>query len=597
MNETEIAVELFNSQLENVFNFGMGIYEAQDEKRKIKIGQAYQRYILNARSKLAKTKSFFILDKPTDFYDYYVSTEISCGRISLDNPGISQCVNVSDRIVIAGTGGSGKSIFMRHMFLDCINTMRFVPVLIELRDLNDSKRTVEEQIFYVLENGGFNVGGGFVIRSMEAGRFCFLFDGFDELIESRRREVSDYINEISLRFSGCPIIVSSRPDERFYGWNQFSIFFVEPLSKEAALSLVKKLPVEEEVKKKFLIELDERLYDEHQSFLSNPLLLSIMLLTYHQNADVPTKLSLFYSQAYEALFQKHDATKGAYSRSRATSLDILDFAKVFSLFSLITFDRRIFRMSKITCLEFIEDSKIRLGTNFDRQDFLQDLLGATCLLVEDGLQVAYSHRSFQEYFVSLFILGESLEVQTQLLDRYWNSTGSDSVVELVHEQNPAMVERALLIPFLDKAFDELGQVADITPEYHFEYLCKAYTSMQVDPGGISITHCMDGLSSKRVAFGVIDTANKLCGRWNSPPEEVYRKLSDAILDELGERGGKCSLSVSELASKPKVLKVMQDSNTFFGIEYLKMAHDLYGQLKRKHSDHAKSLFDLLGANR
>lgn len=60
MNETEIAVELFNSQLENVFNFGMGIYEAQDEKRKIKIGQAYQRYILNARSKLAKTKSFFI---------------------------------------------------------------------------------------------------------------------------------------------------------------------------------------------------------------------------------------------------------------------------------------------------------------------------------------------------------------------------------------------------------------------------------------------------------------------------------------------------------------------------------------------------------
>lgn len=596
MSETEIAVEFLSSQVENVFNFGKGIYEAQDEKRKIKIGQAYQRYILNARSKLAKTKSFFILDKPTDFYDYYVSTAISCGRTILDNPGISQCVNFSDRIVIAGTGGSGKSVFMRHIFLDCINTMRFVPVMVELRDLNDSQRTVEEQIFYVLENGGFNVGGRFVVRSMEAGRFCFLFDGFDELVESRRREVGDYINEVSLRFSGCPIIVSSRPDERFYGWNQFSIFSVDPLSKSAAMSLVEKLPVEDDVKRKFSRELDERLYEEHQSFLSNPLLLSIMLLTYNQNADVPAKLSLFYSQAYEALFQKHDATKGAYSRSRATSLDILDFSKAFSLFSLLTYDKRIFRMSRIACLEFIEESKKRLGTSFDRLDFLQDLLGATCLLVEDGLQVAYSHRSFQEYFVSLFILGESLEVQTQLLDRYWDPTGSDNVVELLYEQNPAMVERALLIPFLDKAFESLGHVTEITQEYHFEYLCQSFESMQVDERGISFTHLMDD-SNNRIALGIIDTLNKLCEKWVNPSVERYIELSIEVLEELGEAGGHYSMGVSDLKCKPRVLKILQESDTFFGVEYLKIAHELYMQLKERHSVHAKSLFDLLGGSR
>ncbi|NVH61949.1 hypothetical protein HQ621_13655 [Pseudomonas simiae] len=597
MNETEVAVELFNSQLENLFEFGRGLYESHDEKRKIKIGQAYQRYILNARSKLSKTKSFFILDRPADFYDYYVSTGISCGSVNLENPGILQCVNISDRVVIAGTGGCGKSVFMRHLFLDCIKQMKYVPVFVELRDLNDSARTIDEHVFYTLENGGFDVGGSFVRRSMEYGNFCFFFDGFDELIESRRLEVSDYIKEISLRYSGCPVIVSSRPDERFHGWNQFSIFFVDPLSKKAAMSLVKKLPVEEEVKIKFLKELDEKLYAEHQSFLSNPLLLSIMLLTYHQNAEVPTKLSLFYSQAYEALFQKHDATKGAFSRSRSTNLDILDFSKVFALFSLLTYDNRLFRMSKMDCLKFIEESKKRVGGDFDRKDYLQDLLGATCLLVEDGLQVAYSHRSFQEYFVSLYILGESFEAQCVLLDRFWDPTGSDSIITLLYEQNPAMVERVLLIPNLNKAFKDLGVVSEVTVNSHSEYLVQSYELLQADSKGLSFISRMDKDNKKRIALGIIGTAMKICGRWNRAPSEVYGALSDAVLKKLGASGSYSSYQLSKLHEEPEVMKMLRDSETSYGINYLTIAFNLYKELEEKHANHTKSLLDLLDGSK
>ena len=591
MNESEIAVELFNSQLENLFDFGRGIYESHDEKRKIKIGQAYERYIINARSKLAKTKSFFILDKPADFYDYYVSTAVSCGRSRLDNPGIIQCTSISDRVVITGTGGSGKSIFMRHLFLDCIKQMKYVPILIELRDLNDSERTVEEHIFYTLENGGFDVGGGFVKRSMEFGKFCFLFDGFDELIVGRRKEVADYICEVSSRFSGCPVIVSSRPDERFHGWGQFSIYAVEPLSKKSSMALVKKLPVESEVKEKFLRELDERLYEEHTSFLSNPLLLSIMLLTYHQNAEVPAKLSLFYSQAYEALFQKHDATKGAYKRNRATNLDILDFSKVFSLFSLLTYDKRIFRMSRMDCLEFIDQSKKNLKYDFDRQDFMQDLLGATCLLVEDGLQVAYTHRSFQEYFVSLFILGESLEVQTELVDRFWDPISDESIVELVYEQNPAMIERVLFIPFLDKAFEALGVVDEITPEVHFKFLCQSFELMRSDAGGMSFLHRMD--NSDRVALGIIDTVIKFANKLPGTPMEVYEKLADDVLTILGDQSGRYTIYTEELEGEVEVLRMLRESDTAYGMAYLNTAYDLYVDMKAKHSSHARNIFELL----
>ena len=68
---------------------------------------------------------------------------------------------------------------------------------------------------------------------------------------------------------------------------------------------------------------------KHESFASNPLLLNIMLLTYDNYADIPEKLHLFYSNAFETLYIKHDATKGGYKREFKTKLSSDDFKRVF----------------------------------------------------------------------------------------------------------------------------------------------------------------------------------------------------------------------------------------------------------------------------
>src|SRR6185503_8614326 len=126
---------------------------------------------------------------------------------------------------------------------------------------------------------------------------------------------------------------------------------------DQACELVQKLPFESEFTSKFLKDLRDTLFAKHNSFLSNPLLLSIMLLTYGQSADIPNKLNVFYNQAYEALFQRHDALKGAFQRDRSTGLDIQDFAKVFAAFSLQTYDKRVFQMSKTQAIDYLEGAK------------------------------------------------------------------------------------------------------------------------------------------------------------------------------------------------------------------------------------------------
>jgi predicted NACHT family NTPase len=204
----------------------------------------------------------------------------------------------------------------------------------------------------------------------KADHLCILLDGFDEPEFSRRKFVADQIRDLSERYPGNWIILSSREDSSLEGWSNFTKFSLQPLTLDRAGQLVEKLPFDDPVKTKFVADLRNGLYERHRSFLSNPLLLSIMLLTYSDNAQIPPKLSLFYNQAYESLFQRHDALKGGFQRERRTDLDIQDFGKVFAAFCLQTYDKREFSFSKIKALEYLDSAKTICGIKYESHKFL-----------------------------------------------------------------------------------------------------------------------------------------------------------------------------------------------------------------------------------
>src|SRR6185436_10907197 len=115
---------------------------------------------------------------------------------------------------------------------------------------------------------------------------------------------------------------------------------------------------------------------------------------------IPNKLSVFYNQAYEALFERHDALKDGYRRVLRSALDIQDFARLFSAFCIQSYDRSQTAFSKQEVLEGIRSSQELVGIDVDRVCYFQDLVEAVCLMVEDGLQVVFPHRSFQEFFAA-----------------------------------------------------------------------------------------------------------------------------------------------------------------------------------------------------
>lgn len=486
---TEVAVAAFiTKNFDKILSMAQGSYARVDESVNILLRTAYTDYLTNTSQKYSKSKSFFLRDQPTDLYDYYVPIGIRCGsKVKLAEPDLLTCLASSNRIIIAGTGGSGKSVLMKHLFLDCIDSDDYAPVMLELRDLNEDNKDLDAFITDTLSSFEFKITGSYIQKAKKSGHFCFFLDGLDEVDHSKRKKLLKEIKQLSNKYPACPIFISSRPDESFEGLEDFSRFSIQPLDLPSASALVEKLPFDPEIKEKFIKELHSKLFNKHRSFLSNPLLLSIMLLTYGENAEIPTKLSIFYNQAYEALFRRHDSYKGGYTRSRLTTLDSQDFSRVFALFSLQSYEKREFKMPRSTCVSYLDKCQRISGKDFASENYLQDLLNAVCLLVDEGLEVAFAHRSFQEYFVALYISTESPEIQSKLIKRYSENIRSDKVIPLLYEINPDLVERVLILPELEKMFSSLKVKSKVGITHSAKYLKMSYKTITIWQGKCSAT--------------------------------------------------------------------------------------------------------------
>jgi len=184
-------------------------------------------------------------------------------------------------------------------------------------------------------------------------------------------------------------------------------------TKEQAISLIKKTDFDLSIKNQFIKDLDEKLYIKHTSFASNPMLLNIMLLTYDNYAEIPEKMHLFYSNAFETLYSKHDATKGGFKRTLKSGLPLDSFRKIISKFCFITYYQCKLEFTYDDLIFYLKKSKIN-DVNYEVENIIYDLKNNICFLYEDGVFYYFSHRSFQEYFTALFLKESSDETMQKM---------------------------------------------------------------------------------------------------------------------------------------------------------------------------------------
>ncbi len=403
----KVGENTVNRALNALTDFMINMYG----EAKVKLGTVFQLYLKNATERYNQVRTLATGQTPRKIIgqdNIYVNVGLQYEGKEIPTSTVDPMLHINKNILISGTGGVGKSMLMRYLFLNTANRGEYVPVLAELRRIGNQPSdnlSILELIYTCMQGFDVQLPREQFEYSLQLGKYLFLFDGLDEVKSSLIKETAEALQAFSAKYPLNPCIITSRPMQETSPLETFTNVEPMPFSKVQAVELASKIRIEDEKAKEFCRQLDEYLYDKHKDFAENPLLLSMMFLTFMRNSSIPDHLADFYKNAYDALYSVHDSNdKGSYRRDfQCKTLDEDSFKRLFSHFCFQSYMKEVYEFSRDDILSRIDKSikKLKLD-GIKPADYLTDLRNVVCMIIKDGDIYRFSHRSFQAYFAAYY---------------------------------------------------------------------------------------------------------------------------------------------------------------------------------------------------
>lgn len=359
---------------------------------------------------IRKVKTIWQIDKSVDLREFYVPPHVkkNDGKriklISLDSLGSNS------PILLEGIAGQGKSTLMRYLCAKEMVEGTTLPIFIELRRIK-KEDTIFTHISRYLDILGLNITKELLLEFINNGRISFFLDGFDEVESTVQHTLIQDIELICQKGKNCNVIVTSRPGQSIKALPCLELHKLDNLIKEEYKEVVYKISENREYAESLI-----RVVDNHnkdiKGILCTPLLVTLLVISYKSYQQIPEQLSDFYDSLFRVLLQRHDGTKPAYSRPRVTKLNDIKFRECFEQFCYLVkvHKKQVFNYQDlvITAAKSIE----KQGIDICPEELIKDITDVTCLLVNDGDEWRYIHKSIQEYFAASHIKNQS-EVNAQ----------------------------------------------------------------------------------------------------------------------------------------------------------------------------------------
>lgn len=457
-------------------------YTSADKEATDRRVSAYFTYLQHAYDK-HKNKKTFLYETQRPFEKFFVCNDVkkrsnfigsglrgdSRPEPPIENATIESFPEDQRFIILSGTGGLGKSMMMTHFMLETLKESiqkkgidGKIPIFVILRDYDATLGELIDFVFYEFKRHDSSLHLTDLISILDSGKAVVLFDGLDEIKKEFRDQFYHEMDMLVDNYPDSMYIISSRPTMNLRAFNRFMVYDLQPFRLNQSVEMIKRLDqsvVDEETQKDFIADLERNRfklsYDERTEFLGNPLFLTIMLLAYEGNHDIPTQRYLFYEQAYEAMARKHDATKNL-TREFATGLNSRDFQKYFGEFCAITYEQQLYDFTPEQIVENFQAVIDANNLNTTPEAFIEDVTGKICLIFLDGGKYCFVHRSFQEYFVAYFFSKQLEQHFDAVLEMFMCRDEGDHdsmVLPLLYGIDPKKTELCVLLPYLTQMFD------------------------------------------------------------------------------------------------------------------------------------------------
>ena len=372
-------------------------------RKKITANQVNAR-IKNISERLSSVNKITTLldpERPISIEQIYVSPNLQYGHEGRKfSPQKLDDISSTDNIVIEATAGHGKSMLLRYLTIkECILQKR-LPIFLELRKMRGTK--LPDFIELELDALGFPSPPEIFKIMAESGNTIVLLDGFDEVRDEEKSQTIVAIERLAKKYPNLRLVITTRPDSGLRGIPGFLFVTISDLKSPDREKIITKISTPKQADSLLKALKKNRQVD---SLLKTPLLVTLLCVTYRTEPKLPETLHEFYEMIFSALLHRHDMLKPGFERPRASKLGNYKFRLVFESLCYLSFVSESLRLQHANACQLSEQALKIQGINPSFcEDFVNDCVKITCLLVKDGVdEYQFAHKSIQEYFTARYI--------------------------------------------------------------------------------------------------------------------------------------------------------------------------------------------------
>ena len=410
-------------------------------------------------SNVEMVKTIWQIDKTVNLNDFYHPSKIKVEGKTIPVNSLSSFPEES-KMVIQGIAGQGKSILLRYLAGTELKTGNRIPLFIELRKIT-AKKSIEDLVANAIGDLGIKIDPTNLEDIYSTRKFVLLFDAFDEIPSEQIMDTLSYIESICSRYHYLQIIITSRPEfdiqkSTFFNVSNLEIITVNDF-RPLLSKFFKKIETDE------VDEVDEIMKSIHanksgvMNFLTTPLLLTLLVLTYRGNGRIPESPYEFYDDIFSLLVNRHDSTKAGFRRETRSNLSENELENLFCAFCFFCMQNSSGSLTRTLALDNVSKAKKYTNiSNFCESDFLIDCVKNTCLIIKDGFDYHFIHKSIMEFHAAKFIAKSEVALKRKFynaaLDSDYYSKYTQEIVYL-KEMDPYYYKKEFFIPLLDMLFE------------------------------------------------------------------------------------------------------------------------------------------------
>lgn len=313
--------------------------------------------------------------------------------------------------------------------------------------------------------------GAIFHRFLSQGDFIFLLDGYDELSLNTKEKRTSEIEEFVDRYFNNYYLLTARPGSNAEVLSRFRTYHMCDLNNKEIKTFVEMhttlMSEEEDECKQIAAKMLSSIFSERNKsfvgYLKNPLLLSMFMLTYRLNPEIPSRKSDFYFNVFDTLYSKHDvkSKSGGYIHDRKCKLEKDDYQTILKWFSYLGYFNYRYIFDELYLQQTFNIIRNKTNISFETNDLIYDLSVSISILLLDGQDYTFPHRSMQEYFAAYLIssLPEDIKAKTIYGDKLSKIRRSDdgNFWSLCQEMDRHCFNKYFLIPKVSSYIETISK--------------------------------------------------------------------------------------------------------------------------------------------